>query len=235
MAETMAKQAAIAIDQSQFLHVTIDLPAADKLTFVAGMRKLVPLFTRPCPASGTITAFGWPLVASMTNTRKGKARFLHLWKMANPARPLISEVMEVCGADKNYGALDQLVDVEVQDIMHTNDSYSPRNWPVSAPKAYVHEMLDMTSDVGRLVAFENAMPVVALQMQEKFGWTLLLAMLSNTGKLRRFVHFWQIRTPAPAAVAAATKFLCAQPAYARAIRARDADVFQAVGYGRRSP
>ena len=92
----------------------------------------------------------------------------------------------------------------------------------------------MTSDVDRLVAFENAMPMIALQMQEKFGWMLLVAMVSNTGKLRRFVHFWQIRTPTPAAVAAATKFLRAQPAYAHAIRARDADVFQAVGDGHRA-
>ena len=119
----MAKPAAIAIDQSQFLHVTIDLPAADKPKFVAGMRAVAPLFTRPCPPSGAITAFGWPLVASMTNTTKGSARFLHLWKMTDPARPLISEVMEVCGADNHYGTLDQLVDVEVQDMMHTNDAY----------------------------------------------------------------------------------------------------------------
>lgn len=230
----MAKRAAIAINESQFLHVTIDLPAADKPRFVAGMRKLMPLFTRPCLPSGPITAFGWPLVASMTNTTKGNARFLHLWKMSDPSRPLISEVMEVCGADNNYGAIDQLVDVEVQDLMHTNDAYSPRNWPTSAPQAYVHEVLNMTSDIGRLVAFEGAMAEIALNMKEKFGWVLLLAMISNTGQLRRFVHLWQTRTPTPAAVAKATKFLLAQPAYAAAMNARTADVFQAVSYGRRA-
>ncbi len=222
------------IDHSQFLHVTIDLPTAARPRFVKGMRKLVPLFTKPCPPTGIITAFGWPLVASMASSTGKETRFLHLWKMTNPARPLMSEVMEVCGADNDYGAIDQLVDVEVQDLMHTNDAYSPRNWPAKTPKAYVHEVLNMSADVERLVAFESAMPVLALHMQQKFGWTLCLAMVSNTGQLRRFVHFWQVKSATPAAIAAATKFLRAQPAYAKAIRKRTAEVFEAVQYGRRS-
>ena len=222
------------IDHSQFLHVTIDLPAAAKTKFVKVMRKIVPLFTKKCPPTGIITSFGWPLVASMTATTGKKTRFLHLWKMSDPARPLISDVMEVCGADNDYGALDQLVDVEVQDLMHTNDAYSPRNWPTAAPKACVHEVLNMKSDVELLVAFENAMPVLALQMQQKFGWTLCLAMVSNTGQLRRFVHLWQVKNARPAAIAAATKFLRAQPAYARAIQGRTAEVFAGISYGARS-
>jgi len=59
-------------------------------------------------------------------------------------------------------------------------------------------------------------------------------MVSNTGQLRRFVHLWQVKNARPAAIAAATKFLRAQPAYAGAIQARTAEVLAGISYGRRS-
>ena len=222
------------INQSQFLHVTIDVPAAAKAKFLKGMRQLIPLFTKPCAPTGPVESFGWPLVTSMSSAAGQTLSFVHLWKMPNPARPLISEVMEVCGADNTYGTLDQLVTREVQDLMHSNDAYSPPNWPAAIPKGFVHEVLDMRADVKALVAFENAMEPLALQMQEKFGWTLGIAMVSNTGQLRRFVHLWQVSNPTPAAIKTATTFLVAQPAYRQAFQARDAQVFTPVTYGRQA-
>ena len=89
----------------------------------------------------------------------------------------------------------------------------------------------MRAGVKALVAFEGGMPVLALQMQQKFGWTLAVAMVSNTGQLRRFVHIWQTSNPKPAAIKAATTFLRAQPAWRQAVQARAVQVFTPVSYG----
>lgn len=229
----MAEVPEITLNDSQFLHVTIDVPTQSSARFMACMEKILPQFTNPCPPTGDLTGFGWELVASMTRkAAPSSSTFLNLWKMTDPARPLLFEVMAELGTDNDYGELDQLVDVEIQDILHTNDEYSPANWPADPPRAFVHETLDMTADGVKLAAFSDRMPVIAEEARQKFGWQLLVALMSNTGRLRRILHLWQVGDTSQAAVDKAAGWLTSQPAYAQALRQRTAEVYDAVQYGR---
>jgi hypothetical protein len=244
----MTEQARVPLTESVFLHVTLDIPTTSTSDFVADMGKMLPLFTAPCPPdlNSEITGFGWILLHAMKGPDvNGVTRFLHLWKLTDPARPSLTQVMEECGTHPEYSALDLLVDQEIQDLVHSNDDYTPRNWPplddndtplVLPPgEIYVHEVLDMARDAIKVNAFEDAMELIAVQAREQFGWTLLVALHSQTGKLRRYTHVWQIESADPARVQAASQWLANQSVYQQAVEQRAVDVMNGVDYVAAAP
>jgi hypothetical protein len=213
-----------------YLHVTIDLPSAKAEAFIGHMKQLIPSFTGPCPPPGTAPVpFGWTLIAAM-RCRAGNdgVRFVHVWQIPDPGRPLLWETMQEVGTSEIYGALDQLVEVEVQDLFHSNDYYTPFSLAPLAPTHWLQESLDMSADVVDLVAFEAQMAVCAEQMREQFGWTLVLPLMAITGRLRRFIHLW-----APSDLSrldAADQWLRSRPIYSASVRSRTVSTLEAVHY-----
>jgi hypothetical protein len=155
-------------------------------------------------------------------------RFVHVWQIPDPARPLLWETMQEVGTSETYGALDQLVEGETQDLFHSNDTYTPFSLMAPEPVHWVQECLDMSADVESLVAFEAHMAVCAEQMREQFGWTLVLPLMAVTGRLRRFIHLWAASDLSR--LDAADQWLRSRPIYAASVRSRAVAALEAVHY-----
>jgi hypothetical protein len=223
---------AVALENSDYLCVAIDVPTAKRAEFISTMPLVLPLFTGAPPAKqgDPITGFGWVLLGAMAHDDPAAGtRFVHVWKVPHPLQPSLNAVMDELATEPNYVTLDQLVDQETQDLMHST-SYTPRNWPVSPVPLYVQETLDMSRSAEDIVAFEDAMNVVIEEGPGKIGWTLLLALMSQTGRLRRYTHFWQIDSADPAKIAAADAWLMSLPGYKPAVLARTTQLFDGIQY-----
>ena len=220
----MKSAAPIELSQQNYLYVTIDLPAAKVPRFTALMKKLLPMFTAPVPppSSPRDLAFGWTLVAAMRTEQGKSTRITHIWQV-DPANPPMTSVMEECGTQKNYAALDLLVDREEQNFMHSADHYLPNGatWPARLPRTCAIETLQVTRfpqklgnfEVGASLLDSSGMEELALRAQQAHGWTLLLPMTPETGLLRQFVHVWAIGKGGTANVAAVARWLRSQPEY----------------------
>jgi hypothetical protein len=215
--------------RGQYLHVTIDIPTRRWRKFKSLMKGLLPVFTGPVPENGEVTGFGWDLEFAMTQKGDATTRIRHLWRMTDPQRPLLWEAMSQLGTEDSYGDLDELVDVEVQDIMHSDGVYSPRELPAEAPKFFAHEEFELSRDPGAVTEFVDGMPVLAYDAQEKCGWTLALGLEVETGKLRRYVNLWQIKDASPAATRKATRWLKRQDLY-RLVASQKIETWKALTY-----
>lgn len=214
----------ISLSNQTYLHVSIDLPSAKLPRFVTLMKKLLPKFTSPVlPAdSSKELTFGWTLVAAMRTTEGRSVRITHLWQV-DPVKPWMTDVMEECGTDKNYAALDLLVDREEQDYMHSADHYLPAGatWPIRLPPTCAIETLQVTRfpqklsdfEVGQSLLGNTGMAELALRAQKTHGWTLLLPLTPETGVLRQFVHVWAIEKRGTTNISTFQRWLRSQPEY----------------------
>ncbi len=214
----------ITLSNQVYLHVTIDLPSGKVPRFVTLMKKLLPMFTSPVPPSDSShdLTFGWTLVAALRSTSGRTSRITHLWQV-DPTNPWMTDVMEECGTEKHYAALDLLVDREEQNYMHSADHYlaNGATWPARLTPTCAIETLQVTRDPKKLSTFEvgpdlmssTGMAELALRAQRAHGWTLLLPMTPQSGLLRQFVHIWSIAKGGTQDVARFRKWLVTQPEY----------------------
>ncbi len=218
----------IELSQKNYLHVAIDLPAAKVPRFTALMKKLLPMFTAPVPPADSPKdlTFGWTLVAALRTTQGRSTRITHIWQV-DPQNPPMTSVMEECATQKNYAALDLLVDREEQNYMHSADHYLPdgATWPARLPRTCAIETLQVTRFPQKLGNFEvgadllgnSGMEELALRAQQAHGWSLLLPMTPETGVLRQFVHVWAIGKGGTADVAAFRRWLRTQTEYRQGV------------------
>jgi hypothetical protein len=214
----------ISLSDRTYLLVSIDLPSAKLPRFVTLMKKLLPMFTSPVPPANSPRdlTFGWTLVTAMRTTEGRSVRVTHLWQV-NPVKPWMTEVMEECGTEKNYAALDLLVDREEQNYMHSADHYLPAGatWPIRLPRTCAIETLDVTRfpqklsdfEVGKNLLSNTGMAELALRAQKVHGWTLLLPLTPETGVLRQFVHVWTIEKRGTTNISTFQRWLRSQPEY----------------------
>jgi hypothetical protein len=135
--------------------------------------------------------------------------------------------MEECGTEKNYAALDLLVDREEQNYMRSADKYlaDGATWPSRLPPTCAIETLQVTRFPQKLGDFEvganllgnTGMAELALRAQKAHGWTLLLPLTPESGVLRQFVHIWAIGKGGTTSVPTFRRWLRSQPEYREAV------------------
>lgn len=216
-----------------FLAVNISLrPSAELDVFLRGMHAVLPMFTG-APEPDENQPFGWTLVLSgqKHSWHDGGAlpEFFNLWKLPEPLEPSIWDAMRAAAADRDYIRLDEVVDSEVQELMHTNDIYTPTSLSPDEPGTiYMRERLHMICNP---TEFENRMPVVAYEAKQACDAKLVLGLSNVTGRLRTFTNIWRL----PAANHEQLRgFLEKQKVYKQAVVSHSADTMTQINYHARS-
>jgi hypothetical protein len=214
-----------------FLAVDIRLrPDADVDGFLQKMKAVLPMFTGD-PQPDDNEPFGWTLIASAQRKprEQGAGRdFFNLWKLPKPLQPTIWEAMAAAGANNDYIRLDGAVEHEVQELVHSNDVYSPTALhPQKRGMLYVRETLSVSGDPVKIAGFEQQMPVVAEEAREQYQAKLLLALENVTGRLRTFTQLWCLQEDNSKAL---VDFLKKQAIYRTAVRHSVASVMEAIDY-----
>ena len=214
--------------RGSYLAVNIRLKtAADESDFLQRMKTLMPMFTDPPRDDGE--GFGWSLAISgqihSWDQNQAQPEFFNLWKLHDPLKPSIWDAMRAAAANSDYILLDDLVETEVQDLLHTTDVYTPTAFSPDQPGTiYVREQLQMTADP---TAFENRMPVVAYEARQACDAELLLGLLNVTGRLRTFTNIWRLQAHNQEQLLA---FLKNQKVYKEAVVRQSADTLTVIDY-----
>ncbi len=150
-----------------------------------------------CEAKIVFTQHGWKLLESAQRAAifdtngapPGITRtLLHAWGI-----PSLNSLVDVMATAADNG---QYVDAQQLTLRETQNLYMPLLWadPIGLPgtpvSLYMLEELSIVNSIEARTEFANYMSTAVYQMNEKFGWKILLAGNACTGVIDRYVHFW---------------------------------------------
>jgi hypothetical protein len=166
---------------------TIEVPAGDADRY----DELV------CGAKVVFTQHGWKLLESAqravtfdtSGAPAGITRtVLHAWGI--PSLNSLVNVMASAADNEQYVEAQQLTLRETQNL------YMPLLWadPIGLPSTpvslYMLEELNVVNSIEARTEFTSYMSTAIYQMNENYGWKILLAGNACTGAINHYVHFW---------------------------------------------
>jgi hypothetical protein len=191
----------------KFLSVELDVNRGDADEFEALMRELLPvLFEKaPDPTSRRRDGLNWRLLSSI-RTGNRRLHYLHLWQV--PRDVSLLDAMLIVGKNSRYYVLNQLSLSERQDLFNAAVTYSPlegggndaatqgRLALMTQPDSTVIvETASGPADWFTLHEWQDAMPVLARDVEREDGLRLVFALQAESGQLRRYINFWRLNAP----------------------------------------
>lgn len=192
-----------------YLSVTIEVLLNKVHDFEATMARLLPFFEEPIknpqnPHNQFGAGLGWKLLSAVKDDGGvEKATYHHLWQI--PRDATLRDAMIRLGRKPEYQMLELCKISETQDIFSVAAVFSSfdgddRPGGVSGRAALaseegqdlVIETVDAPADWFQLHDWQEAMPVMAAELDESRGMQFLFAIHAETGRLRRFLSFWRV-------------------------------------------